>query len=45
MAQFQLAFERLSKVEGGYVNNVNDKEINCKLLMFNAKNYAKYYSQ
>ena len=27
------------------INNVNDKEINCKLLMFNAKNYAKYYSQ
>ena len=25
MAQFQPAFERLSKVEGGYVNNINDK--------------------
>lgn len=25
MAQFQPAFERLSKIEGGYVNNKNDK--------------------
>ena len=27
------------------IKNVNDKEINCRLLIFNAKNQAQFYSQ